>query len=187
MPYVSLIDLICFSLVQSTQMFQSLIEFRIFYSDAYCPNGASGSIFYGRDAFDGEQWAPVAATPNSSADWVLIGSIDGIATCTSYSDNYGTNAPWDQDGSSEDKKQHVLCCQKKNYVQSDSSGVAMTLDEVMTNELKPVWYDQSHGWNGASHNDAVLFCSANGNRELCPSVAVSLIVFRILLLFFVFA
>ncbi|KAL3801043.1 hypothetical protein HJC23_002336 [Cyclotella cryptica] len=157
---------------ESMDFCQHVADMELCPIDAYCPNGASGLLFYGRDAFDGEQWAPVTATPTASADWVLIGSMDGVATCTSYSDNYGTTAPWETDGSSEEKKQHVLCCQKKNYVQSDSSDVAMTLDEVMANELKPVWYDLSHGWNGGSHNDAELFCSANGNRELCPSVAI---------------
>jgi hypothetical protein len=106
---------------------------------------------------------------------VQIGTMDGASTCTTYSSTYGTEAPWDSNGESEDKKQHILCCQRKNVV-TDEFGNESTIQEVMANSLQPVWYSESHGWNGGTHNDAVLFCSASGNRELCPSIAVSFVV-----------
>lgn len=141
-------------------------------SAAYCPNGESGNLFYGREAFSGEQWAPIK-TDDSAADWVMVGSTDGASMCQTYLDAYGSPTPWASDGSSAGKKQHILCCQKQVLVTDPETGDDLSMEDIMRQQLKPIWYGEDHGWNGGSHNDAQLFCSASGKRELCPYVAVS--------------
>ena len=161
-----LLDLLCFSCERSAP--------HIFCSAAYCPNGESSSIYYGRDPFSGEQWAPIK-TDDGSKDWVQVGTVDEVATCTTYSSRFGNTAPWESDGSSEEKKQHVLCCQKAIMVTDPETNEKTSMEDVMADNLRPIWYGETHGWNGGSHNDAQLFCSASGKKELCPYVAVSLL------------
>jgi hypothetical protein len=125
------------------------------------------------DAYSSEYWAPIATSDNS-ADWVQIGTMDDVSTCQTYSGKYGKSAPWESDGSQTGKKQHILCCQKDMMIDDPSSSEQVSVQDVMAQALKPIWYGSSHGWNGGSHNDAQLFCSASGKKELCPFIAVSL-------------
>lgn len=103
----------------------------------------------------------------------MIGSTDGAGMCQTYSDFYGGSpTPWASDGSSQSKKQHILCCQKQTTVPDPETGDELSLEDVMRQTMKPIWYGEDHGWNGGTHSDAQLFCSASGKKELCPYVAV---------------
>lgn len=144
----------------------------LIYSAAYCPNGESGNLFYGRAAFEGEQWAPIL--DGDSPDWVQIGTVDEVAMCTTYSGRFGNTAPWESDGGSQEKKQHILCCETEMTITDPETNESTTMAEVMAETLRPIWYGETHGWNGGSHNDAQLFCSASGGKDLCPYVAVGL-------------
>jgi len=57
-------------------------------------------------------------------------------------------------------------------VLSPESNQELPVEEIMSQEVKPVWYGEDHGWNGGSHNDAQLFCTVSGKKELCPYVSV---------------
>ena len=101
-----------------------------------------------------------------------------IDTCDTYSDVYSTIAPWDEEDAtatdlSPEIKQHVLCCQAAVDVSDPTSNEVLSMEQIMADTFKLIWYGEDHGWNGGSHNDAELFCSASGNKELCPYVAVS--------------
>jgi len=140
---------------------------------AYCPDGKSGSLFYGREAFSGLQWAPIAS--DDGPDWVQIGNDDEVATCDTYSGAYNKIAPWDEGDAADlstEIKQHVLCCQAAIDISDPSSNEVLSIEQVMADTFKLIWYGEDHGWNGGSHNDAQLFCSASGNKELCPNVAI---------------
>ena len=121
------------------------------------------------------QWAPIAS--DDGPDWVQIGNNDEVATCDTYSGAYNKIAPWDEGDAADlstEIKQHVLCCQAAIDISDPSSNEVLSIEQVMADTFKLIWYGEDHGWNGGSHNDAHLFCSASGNKELCPYVAVSL-------------
>ena len=78
----------------------------------YCPNGPSNSVIGGHDAnFDeeGEQWAPVFGQANH---WVMIGKkgTNKSTTCLSHVQLTGEEPSWGIDGSSKEKKLHIMCC-----------------------------------------------------------------------------
>lgn len=139
---------------------------------AYCPNGPHNSapLFLQRDAFEGEQWAPVSEYENEDAavgnDWILIGTMgdDPKNTCTQYEVlNNGRSPPWSADGSQNHLKEHVLCCMQQE---------GLKLEEDITRGMNPVWLDSNHGWNGGSYSDAEEFCEGLGGRKkLCPYAA----------------
>lgn len=123
------------------------------------------------------QWAPFTSD-DGSPGWVQIGSPNSVRTCDTYYDAHKTVAPWDEEDAtatdlSPEIKQHILCCQAAVDISDPTSNEVLSMEQIMADTFKLIWYGEDHGWNGGSHNDAELFCSASGNKELCPYVAVS--------------
>jgi len=134
----------------------------------YCPGDNTGSdppLFLGKSAFEGEQWAPVSTTdsddPNSK--WMLVGTLDGSSqsTCSTFGDVKGMKPNgWSvEDSTDPDMRQNVLCCLNPNHLLKEMN---------FAEDLELVWLDESFGWKGGSHNDAMEFCKKLGNKKLCP-------------------
>lgn len=141
--------------------------------EAYCPNGipketGHNALFLDRKSFDGEQWAPFSTkrdgSGNVETDWVLIGTVGGYptSTCSAY-ESTKSLAKWKASGNPSEHKQHVLCCADEERVDQ-----VETLEEIMKDVVKPVWFDKSEGWNGGSYDDAESFCQSKDGREVCP-------------------
>jgi len=141
--------------------------------EAYCPDGpgAPKPLFLQREAFEGEQWAPVIRTnldaygSDDDNEWVLIGTFNDLSwsTCMTYSQiNQQKHPEWGIDGSQPELKENVLCCQNPNNRIKEQNYVT---------HLDPIWLDDSHGWKGGSHKDAMEFCSSIGRKKLCPYAA----------------
>lgn len=142
--------------------------------EAYCPDGPglSKPLFLQRKAFEGEQWAPVAKTiqtPGQSSlhenEWVMVGTVDHISfsTCMTHDQiNRGEEPEWGIDGTRTEIKENILCCQNPNNLLKERN---------FAKQLDPIWLDESHGWTGGSHDDAMEFCETLGRRKLCPYVA----------------
>jgi hypothetical protein len=140
--------------------------------EAYCPNGPTSDrkpLYLQKDAFQGEQWAPVSPSTGIQTDlgneYVMIGTLDGnsSSTCMSY-DSLHTNPlpPWSADGSKTELKQHVMCCEKAGDTEQQ---------HAIEIQMSPIWLDKKHGWGGGSHEDAEKFCNELGGKKLCPYVA----------------
>ena len=43
---------------------------------------------------------------------------------------------------------------------------------MLHRKFKPLWFNESQGWNGGSHSDAVSFCSCIRGKRLCPYSAM---------------
>mmetsp|Transcript_27007 Transcript_27007/g.57005 ORF Transcript_27007/g.57005 Transcript_27007/m.57005 type:complete len:693 (+) Transcript_27007:57-2135(+) len=136
--------------------------------EAYCPNGPRQSkvLYLQKDAFEGEQWAPVSKYNNEDtgigSNWIMVGMKDGdpLSTCSQYEQlNDFKSPPWTADGSQPDLKEHVLCCSEQE---------AMNHEHVIARAMNSIWLDDSHGWNGGSYDDAVQFCHDLGGKRLCP-------------------
>jgi len=128
---------------------------------AYCMSEDSQMpLFLQRDAFQGEQWAPLASEFGTSAEyWVSIGQSP--STCKTHEELQLSKPSWIDDGSREELKEHILCCQNPKH---------LAKEENLKQDLNPIWMDSSHGWNGSSHDDAIEFCESFGNRKLCPYI-----------------
>ena len=136
--------------------------------EAYCPNGVGFSqpLFLKKDAFEGEQWAPVGAyvaDSRSENNWVLIGTLndDAESTCITYDELNGQGPIWGLDGTKTAIKEHVMCCADPTHVKTQTSYLK---------NLNPEWLDESKGWDGGSHDDATQAC-ASVNKKLCPYAA----------------
>lgn len=127
---------------------------------AYCP-GTGNTLFLQKDPFEDEQWAPAASQSGTGQDsWILVGTQDDArATCATHEELQLAQPDWVADGSQEELKEHVLCCQNPKYLPKELSE---------KKDLNPIWMDSSHGWDGGSHGDAIQFCESFGNRNLCP-------------------
>ena len=137
-------------------------------STAHCPNGpqVSKALYLHKDAFEGEQWAPVSNYNNEGTSvgnsWLMIGKKDNnpYSTCLQYEEiNDGKSAPWNADGSKTELKEHVLCCGNPNE--------SMAIGGNIERETHAVWLDDSQGWKGGSYDDGVAFCQQMGGKELC--------------------
>ena len=148
-------------------------------TEAYCPDGAGSGptpLYLNRPAFAGEQWAPVVHYANHedsvrgshrrANDWVLVGTIDDLSwsTCMTYDQihNERPEPAWGLDGSQPELKENILCCQNPNN---------LLKEQTFAQQLDPIWLDESHGWTGGSHDDAMKFCETLGKRKLCPYTA----------------
>eukprot|EP00986_Skeletonema_menzelii_P008736 scaffold3792_cov160-Skeletonema_menzelii.AAC.13 len=136
---------------------------------AYCPYGPGKHPvdgWVGSEEFE-EQWAPVS-NPNQ---WVLIGAENDspLSQCkVTDSPSFGF------DNSQPELKLHIMCCDEE---QSDASAlqVGTSTSEVNTampeqgsdSSLLPVWYSSNDGWDGGSHETALLFCLGK-KKTLCP-------------------
>lgn len=136
--------------------------------EAYCPDGIPDqtthkALYLDRTPFNGEQWAPVSTRGGGAPDWVAIGTVGGYptSTCGTYKD-FENLATWKESGAPSIHKEHVLCCADEERVDQ-----VETLEKIMKDLVKPVWFDQSDGWNGGSYEEAVAFCSSKGGSELC--------------------
>merc|ERR1712216_884242 len=89
--------------------------------------------------------------------WVSIG--ESPSTCSTHEDLLLPQPEWATDGSRQDIKENVLCCQNPTNLNKQNA---------MVNDFTPIWMDASHGWEGGSHDDAAEFCEKFGNRKLCP-------------------
>ncbi|KAL3786143.1 hypothetical protein HJC23_010717 [Cyclotella cryptica] len=166
---------------------------------AYCPNGpqVSKPLFLQLDAFDGEQWAPVAVQGNGTdADYIMVGTISGnpTTTCLSYEQLKGVQVPsWGLDGTHTEIKEHILCCNDPSFssegvitpaVDEDLNSVptqtedsptlgdgSFDLEGAVKLDLVPVWLDEEDGWSGGSHDDAEAFCKQIVGKSLCPYAA----------------
>eukprot|EP00579_Thalassiosira_antarctica_P029645 CAMPEP_0202030230 /NCGR_PEP_ID=MMETSP0905-20130828/64388_1 /ASSEMBLY_ACC=CAM_ASM_000554 /TAXON_ID=420261 /ORGANISM="Thalassiosira antarctica, Strain CCMP982" /LENGTH=1463 /DNA_ID=CAMNT_0048594023 /DNA_START=42 /DNA_END=4433 /DNA_ORIENTATION=- len=139
--------------------------------EAYCPNGPLDNkvLFLQKDAFEGEQWAPISSYDNEDTgignNWIMVGTKDGdpLSTCSQYEQLYdGKSPPWTADGSKTELKEHVLCCAQQE---------SMKHEHDISRGMKPIWLDNSHGWSGGSYDDAVKFCQDLGRKRLCPYAA----------------
>ena len=136
--------------------------------EAYCPNGPTDQkpLYLQKDAFQGEQWAPVSPSAGTQTDlgnkYVMIGTLgdNPYSTCTTY-DSLHANPlpPWSADGSKTELKQHVMCCEGAETKQQQHAIEA---------QMSPIWLDTKHGWGGGSHQDAQKFCNELGGKKLCP-------------------
>eukprot|EP00571_Detonula_confervacea_P001621 CAMPEP_0172329010 /NCGR_PEP_ID=MMETSP1058-20130122/60654_1 /TAXON_ID=83371 /ORGANISM="Detonula confervacea, Strain CCMP 353" /LENGTH=794 /DNA_ID=CAMNT_0013046155 /DNA_START=85 /DNA_END=2470 /DNA_ORIENTATION=+ len=143
--------------------------------EAYCPEGPKTKpLFLQRQAFEGEQWAPMFDTPvnrelstdKKENSWVLVGTINGFSwsTCMTYDQiNPEDHGPqWGMDGTQQELKENILCClNPNNFLQ----------EQQFARQLDTLWLDESHGWSGGSHDDAMEFCGTIGRRKLCPHTA----------------
>ena len=143
----------------------------IFVYISYCPNGprAANQLFLQKDAFGGEQWAPVSNYDNEDTamgnDWIMVGTKDGdaLTTCSRYEMlNNGNSPPWTADGSHTELKEHVLCCMQ----QED-----LIHEQAISRNMNPIWLDSKHGWKGGSYTEAEEFCHGLGGKKLCPYAA----------------
>ena len=133
--------------------------------EAYCPNGPkeSKALFLQNDAFLGEQWAPIYNY--NTFNWVMVGQKDNDpqSICKGYEQIYDGQSPlWTEDGSKSELKENVLCC-----IQQDN----MKHEQDVARGMRPIWLDNTHGWNGGSHVDAQKFCTGLGGKRLCPYAA----------------
>ena len=116
-----------------------------------------------RDAFEGEQWAPVATSDTrSSHRWIQVGKLGGVSqsTCSSFGDVKGMKpAGWDADDADPELKENVLCCLNPNHLLKEMN---------FAKDLDRVWLDESFGWTGGSHDDAAQLCKKLGNKKMCP-------------------
>jgi len=141
-------------------------DFVLCPAESYCPdkgNNADIPLFLQKSAFEGEQWAPVAASGTSSDNkWILVGTLDGTSesTCATF-DNVKETKPkgWNLDEGDPDLKKHILCCVNPNHILREV-GFKKNRDRV--------WLDESTGWKGGSHDDAIELCKKQGNKRLCP-------------------
>ena len=137
--------------VEASDFCASVGDFVLCPHDAYCQEGSENPLFLQQDAFQGEQWAPVAtADTRSSHKWILVGQLDGEAqsTCSTLGDVKGMKpAGWNVDDADPTMKENILCCMNPNSLLKETK---------FANDLDPTW----HGWKGGSHKDAegkVLF------------------------------
>ena len=160
---------------------------------AYCPSGPNSPVLKGHGAAGdmSDQWAPTINKPNQ---WVLIKWPEK----DNKSDECVTSEPsWGLDGSSYEKKNHVMCCKKTssvsaapvqqqqnqpqhdaaetqtNALASQTSEEASIAEDIITSTSKTGnWFHVKTGWTSGSHDEAVQFCEqheVNGKRmELCP-------------------
>jgi len=169
---------------------------------AYCPNGpnddddASKPLYLHKEAFEGEQWAPLDSGDNA---WIMVGMLnrDPSSTCRSFKELHHRDPSWGLDGSSTSLKKNILCCEPlidaseiEDHSTADDglpSGItdgnfsASTSDggtanggtpaesNPNTDMFHPYWFQ----WHGGSHDDAIELCREkegyNGKQmELCP-------------------
>jgi len=135
-------------------------------AETYCPEGNTDlekPLFLKRNAFEGEQWAPVATTDNNAQDkWILVGTLDGQSqsTCARFSDVKEMKPKgWNVDDGDSDLKENVLCCLNPNHLVKEMN---------FAKHLDKTWLGESFGWKGGSHDDAIEFCQKLGNKKLCP-------------------
>jgi len=120
--------------------------------EAYCPDGPglSKPLFLQKEAFEGEQWAPVSNTLANSFEkgtdeensWVLVGEVNGLSwsTCMMYNQmNQQQDPKWGIDGSQPELKENILCCQNPSN---------LLKEQKFAQHLDPIWLDDSHGWSG---------------------------------------
>lgn len=138
---------------------------------SYCPNGPRDHepLYLQRDAFDGEQWAPISNYDNKDTGigngWIMIGQKDNdpLSTCSRYEGLHnGSTPPWTADGSKTELKEHILCCSNQDLLKHEQ--------DILFG-MNPIWLDDSHGWNGGSYTDAQKFCEGLGRKQLCPYAA----------------
>lgn len=147
------------------------ICFSIDFFSIDCPNGHSSDkpLFLQKDAFEGEQWAPLTSYDSEEVDmtntWIMVGTLNGdsSSTCQKYEDlNNGNSPPWTVDDSHSGLKEHILCCMNQSL---------LLAEENITREFNSIWLDQSHGWNGGSYSEGEQFCAGLGGKKLCPYAA----------------
>merc|ERR1712029_801417 len=124
--------------------------------------------------------------------YVLIGTLNNnpTTTCHTYSHFHEGNLPkWGVDGSEPELKKYILCCKDPGYssnglidsavdlsmgtpeLQAVPGGEDTDFESEVIKTLKPEWLGESDGWDGGSHDDAEVFCTNRGGRNLCPYVA----------------
>ena len=110
---------------------------------AYCASQSDSQtkLFLQKDPYAGEQWAPAASEFGTNREyWISIGQTP--STCATHEDLMLPQPEWTNDGSRQELKQHVLCCQNPKHLAKEQS---------LEKDLNPVWMDSKHGWNGGSH------------------------------------
>ena len=134
---------------------------------AYCPYGP------GKAAIDGfvpnhnyeEQWAPIKSNEPNPNQWVLIGTMhdDPFTQCiVKESPSFG------YDKSQSELKLHIMCCDKEQSSGSSNSTSKPVEDSIVSSSANdPVWYNSNDGWNGGSHESAIIFCLSK-KKALCP-------------------
>lgn len=138
---------------------------------AYCPNGVATQaghkvLYLDREAYEGEQWAPIS-DDGTGNNWVMVGTVGGFptSTCATYG-SLKELSTWVGSDKPSVHKQHVLCCADEKVVNQ-----VETIEQIIREKMKPVWFDEIDGWTGGSWEDATLFCQGHGGRELCPYMA----------------
>jgi len=139
---------------------------------AFCPYGPGNPPIGGWVAsidFE-EQWAPIKGNDQSSNQWVLIGvqNDDPFGQCiVEDSPSFGF------DKSQHELKLHIMCCDKEQSetsISESSSSEAKPVEETIDSapsDNDPVWYSSNDGWDGGSHETALIFCLGK-KKTLCP-------------------
>ena len=125
---------------------------------AYCSPYSEMHLYLQREPFEGDQWAPVASENGTSEEyWISIG--EDASVCATHEELLLPLPEWITDGSEQESKQNVLCCQNPHHLAKEQS---------LASDLDPIWVDGAHGWSGGSHDDANKFCESFNFRRLCP-------------------
>jgi len=137
------------------------------FYESICPNGENADPHGGVDDNPNGAWAPMMDAPNS---WVQIGKV---GTCQKYTDMHSRPPPWGFDRGIDSEKftRSILCCEDSNEPGPSIAKPYSALTERengAVNNLRPLWFDSSHGYRGTTHEEADLFCKAAIGMHLCP-------------------
>merc|ERR1719356_1124200 len=78
------------------------------------------------------------------------------------------NVPTTNDVTATDLTEKGSSAQTGGPVNTSKFDIATVLHQ----KFKPLWFNESQGWNGGSHSDAVSFCSSIRGKKLCPYSAM---------------
>ncbi len=148
-----------------------------------CPYGPGNAPIESDTWLNEEQWAPIKSNEPESNQWVQIGTQNGDPSTQCVIKD---SPAFGFDTSEPDLKLHIMCCDK--VAQPSEASVSTT--KPVGESIKPVeeniltasessdniavWYNADDGWNGGSHESALLFCLGKKQtlcsvETLCPS------------------
>ncbi len=145
--------------------------------EAYCPSGPLTTPVGGfKDEGEDGSWAPIIDSPNG---WVQVSSTN---SCMKYGSIHNQPPAWGLSGQDNDEiTRHIMCCQdpaeKTPEEPADSlEEVESAMDvhintkeeQIVLDELHPIWFGREQGYQGTTHSDAVEFCSNVAGLQLCP-------------------
>jgi len=145
--------------------------------EAYCPSGPLTTPVGGfKDEGEDGSWAPIIDSPNG---WVQVSSTN---SCMKYGSVHNQPPAWGLSGQDNDEiTRHIMCCQEPaeeslEELYDSLEEVKSALDvhvntekeQIVLDELHPIWFGREQGYQGTTHSDAVEFCSNVAGLQLCP-------------------